>query len=384
MNPVVLYGCAAWDQARLPRDEFEERIRLLRERMAAAGLYGLILYGDSCRYAKLCYVTNYIPKLGWAVAWIPSSGDPVLLAGVLGTRELAEVRMMTWLEDVRMAAAADLGVKLGELAAAPAPGESSGDVRVSVGLCGSESMKRSLLESVLSGFPGGVTEADGLMDGLMRRKRPRELAVIRRACAILSSAMASLKGEYKRGGGALDAAAEAERTARALGAHDVRVMFSLDGGRTMQPYENESAASVRPGPFAVYLAVEYLGYWAEGMLTIGGENRAVNRRAAELLRRLSEDLRPGTKIGELVGEIEKAAEPFRMHPVLEGSWGCGIGLGLGETPALNPQSGRRAESGDIYTLRVGLSDVERNEHVLVSRMIRVGDGGNETLWEGRP
>ena len=56
-----------------------------------------------------------------------------------------------------------------------------------------------------------------------------------------------------------------------------------------------------------------------------------------------------------------------MHPVTERAIISRLGLALEEPPHTNP--GMSFESGDIYSVRVGITN-STNEHVIVSAMVR--------------
>src|SRR5487761_226108 len=101
MNPVLLHGRASWDSGAFPNDEFQERLELLQAAMVSRGLRGLIVGGSSLDYANLCYLTQYIPWAGWALAIVPAAGDITLVTGVGGGRELPVARPRTWVADVR-------------------------------------------------------------------------------------------------------------------------------------------------------------------------------------------------------------------------------------------------------------------------------------------
>ena len=44
----------------------------------------------------------------------------------------------------------------------------------------------------------------------------------------------------------------------------MRTLFSLDGGRTLTPFEKPIDSAV--DPLQAYIAVRYVGYWTEGFV----------------------------------------------------------------------------------------------------------------------
>ncbi len=372
MHPVLYRGCAAWDQERLPVDEFEERLRSIQAAMKENRLDGLIIYGNGRDYAKLCYVTNYVPRTRWAFALIPQAGRPVLAARVGSVRDLPAVKLSTWVEDVRFAK--DFSEDVRQFV-----GQISGSGSPAIGICGKERMTVSMLSSIEAGCLGlALQDADLLLDRLLQIKRPREIAVMRESANILQSAVMAMKERHQRGGSVMTSVVEAERIARYLGAQDTRVLFSLDNGKSLQPFE--TFTEDRNDTMMVYLAVEYLGYWAEAMVTINQQQHPVYERAREVLQFFAQSLAPGAKIANLVQDAAEKIKPYRLHPVAQGGFGCGIGLSLGERPFLQPAfGGEEVQAGEVYSIHAGLSDPDEH-HALLSAMVWVKPDGNETLW----
>src|SRR5690606_23832898 len=108
-----------------------------------------------------------------------------------------------------------------------------------------------------------IDHADERIDSLLlREKRPREAGMMQQACEIVGWSFDAAEQVYRGAGTATEAAIAAERTARLAAVHDVRLMVSLDGGHTLQPFIHMRAE--RPDTLVLYLAVRYTGYWAEG------------------------------------------------------------------------------------------------------------------------
>ena len=61
--------------------------------------------------------------------------------------------------------------------------------------------------------------------------------------------------------GVTDVVLAGENAANKLGAQDVRVLFSVNSGRTLQPFSRLIEKSA--DPLQVYVAVRRLNYWAE-------------------------------------------------------------------------------------------------------------------------
>ncbi len=372
MHPVVLHGSTAWDQERLPRDEFNERLQSIQEMMRQNEINGLIVYSDCRDYARLCYITNYIPKHSWAIVLIPVHGKPRLLAKVAGSRDIPSVSVLTWIDDIKPAQniTGEIELFVSEVAE---------DGQPVIGICGKAEMRHTVYTEIAAGCQGNsLKDMDIPFDQLLRHKRPREISVMREASGILKSVVEAMKEIQRRGGSVVTTAVEAERVARYLGAHDVRVLYSTNHGKTLEPFETLS--DVRNDRLVSYVAVECLGYWVEAMVTLSQQASPIDLRAAELLQFLTQSLKPGAKVGDLVHQAEKMAQPYQLHPLLQNGFGHSIGLSIVEAPLLHAsRSENKVEAGTVYSLHAGLTD-NKDNNVLLSSMMLVTENGNEILW----
>jgi Xaa-Pro aminopeptidase len=379
MHPVVLHGCTTWDQERLPQDEFGERLRCVQDLMKKSNVKGLIIYGDCREYAKLCYLTNYIPKHSWAVVLVPAEGNPRLVANVAGTRDIPSVRLLTWIEDIRPAKniSEEMNLFMNEIRK-----ERNGrSESTAIGIYGEDRMRASLYEEIAEQSRDmELKSMNSELDGQLLLKRPREIAVMREVNGILKAAVDAMKEIHKRGGSVVTAVIEADRTARYLGAQDVRTLHSLDFGRTLQPFENLS--EIRNDPLVAYVAVEYLGYWAETFVTLRQKENSgpVYQTAVKLLDFFTETMKSGVKMGDLVDSALEIIKPFKLHPVSQDVFGHGIGLSLEEKPFLQTSCGEgKIAAGSVCSIQVCLTDDDK-ENVLLSTTIAVTERGNDILW----
>lgn len=377
MHPVVLHGCTTWDQERFPIDEFAERLRSVQTIIKDNELKGLIIYSDCRNYAKLCYLTNYIPKHSWAMLLVPANGNPRLLANVAGTRDIPAVRILTWLEDIRPAK--NIAGEVSQFVEQITEGQLAGSGKETIGICGVEEMRHSVYKEIVSGCGQHVMKnMDPLFERLLLQKRPREVAVMRETCNLLKSAANAMRESHRRGGSVVTAVIEAERVARYMGAQDVRVLYSLDSGHSLQPFDTLS--EVRNDPMIAYIAVQYLGYWAEAMISITRKESPAYHKAVKLLEFFQTSLRPDSKIHELVHQGLAIAKPYQLHVVANGRFGHSIGLSLEEKPFLDLSCGEgKIEDGTLYSVHATLTD-NKQENVMLSTMVLVKRNGNEILW----
>jgi len=348
MHPVLVLGSYRWDQEWLPLDEFEERLRAVRGVMAAKGWDGLIVHGNSEDSALLTYLTNFYPRLRWTLALIPAKGDiRLLVAGA--TRDLPAAAMLTWVKDVGWYGNADkvLPEWIASLGATP-----------KLALAGIGAIRPAVHDKVTAHCK--PEDADDALLPLLRRKRPRERQMLRQSAKILSDTVVTL---------AKDGLIAAERRARAGQAQDVRILFSLDGGKTLKPFEAPS--DLETPPSAAYVAVRYLGYWSEAFVTL--EDTPAKKAAAAALAAMLDVAKSGVTGRDLARAAAPHMKGHTPHPMIGARVGHGIGLSLDEAPVLSADSDATLEDGGAYSLQVGIVGG------FASAMIMPN---NEILWRG--
>jgi len=377
MHSTLLIGPYDWDSERLPQAEFRERIQALWTRLADKSCEAAVVYGDSRNHAELGYLSNFVPKLGPAFMFIPRKGEPRLLVSG-APNMLPAARRLTWIEKVEPLRDAGKTV-LQWINESAGSGESA--ARHSIALIGGDSMRSALYRPFIEAFGSGNVPVDvtSLLRAAMRYKRPRELAAMREACAILTAAKNALAEAERSGAGVTAAIVDAEHIAYRLGAQDVRTLFSLDGGRTLRPFEGPVDSSV--DPLQAYIAVRYAGYWVEGFVFVARSLHPAFSQASEALKAVIEIAKDGTLCRELVNLAEERIKPHSPHSMTAGNVGNSIGSFLEEAPQILGTSNEKLEAGCVYTLRIGASD-EGAHHAIVSAIISVHQQGTDVLWSG--
>jgi Xaa-Pro aminopeptidase len=363
MQPTLLVGPSDWDAARMPKDEFLARATTLWRIARAAS--GAIVYGDRVHHAELAYLTNFTPKLESALALIPRVGGPRLLVGG-GVNMMQAAKPLTFIESVQPLR------NVGATAAQWAREQSGGGRPV---LIGGAFMPQALHRELSEGV-GTISDKTADLRTLMRRKSARELDAIREACATLDAAVAAMNEAQRSGAGATAVVLAGEQAAHRAGAQDVRTLFSLDGGRTLRPFETPAEAAV--DPLQVYVAVRQHGYWAEGFAVVTATPNPYVEGADEVLQYVIEMIRAGARCADIGRSITEAIQPFNPHPITRQVQGNAIGLALEEHPLIAETSEDVFEAGGVYSLRVGLAD--ERAHAIVSAMVAVNDYGCGLLW----
>src|SRR5207249_1456213 len=82
-------------------------------------------------------------------------------------------------------------------------------------------------------------------------------------------------------------------------------------------------------------------------------------------------IKPGDRSADVAELINADSKPYRAHPVTAHACTSRLRLALEEPPHTRP--GATFESGDVYSVRVGITN--GTEHAIVSAMVRVREAG---------
>jgi hypothetical protein len=350
-HPTLLIGPSDWDETRFPKAEFDRRIEALWAAFPNASK--AIVFGSAARHAELAYLTHFVPKLEPGIALLARDGRHKLLFGG-GPNMIGAMKPLTFISDM-----APLNA-LGKLIAGwKAP--------LLIGGGAATTAVRKTIDDIT----GSTTrDASAHVQALMRKKSPSELAAIRAACGTLNKAIAAIRDAAHAGRGATAALLAGERAAIESGAQDIRTLLSLDGGRTLRPFEALDDRIV--DPLQVYVAVRRFNYWAEGFASIAKTPHPAAAHAVALLEKALTALKPGLAVSELT-RIVSTAPPCRPHPITQDAPVAAMGL------ALDAAAPTMFEVGEVYSVRVGLTD-GNNQHAIVSALIAISDDGTELLW----
>ena len=370
MHPTLLIGSAEWQAETLPKELFLGRIAALWRGVDTTTM-GAIVYGDARHHAELAYLTHFTPKLEPALALIPRAGAPQLLVGG-GVNMLAAARPLTWIAD--LLPLRQPGKTIAEWVRTSTAGGAGGRPV----LIGAPAMPWALHREIADALGADVADATPVLQSLMRRKQPSELAAIRRSCATLDAVMATIGEVQRDGAGAASAVLAGELTAIRRGAQDVRSLVSIDGGRTLAPLDGARAQEVRADPLQVYVAVRDGGYWSEGFAALGRPHPAVDKACAAL-RSVLAQLQPGASGRAIADAIAATIAPYEWHPITAHSFVHAVGLDLAESPEFAADNDAVLAPGNVYSLRVGLSDGGA-QCAIASAMVAVADTGCEILW----
>jgi Xaa-Pro aminopeptidase len=366
LETTLLTGPYDWDEALNPCSEFDTRIGAVRDILLTRSLDGLIVGGTSPEHGALGYLTGFAPKLGPALAFIPSEGELcIVFSG--GGAMLSSAQRLTFIADVR-------AMRDPQQEAAAWLRETKG---TRFALWGDYAITSDLRRALDRVVPVPLVVLDGELDALRRRKSARERALIGRACDILGVTLRELRAAAINGNGVRTAAIAAERTAYAQGAQDVRMLVSMRDGGMPQPLIGTYDPHV--DPLLACIAVRFAGYWAEGLATITAAQSATLAAADAALSAALQKVQPGVVCSELTKTACAAMPGFKLHSFIAASLGNGVGLSREEAPFLAAHDSSPLHEDDICTLRMGAYSVAADSAV-VSALIRVGSGGAEVVW----
>jgi hypothetical protein len=350
-HPTLLIGPSDWDDARAPKAEFEQRIAALWAAFPNASQ--AIVFGSAACHAELAYLTHFVPKLEPGIALLARDGNHKLLFGG-GPNMIGAMQPLTFIAEM---APLNALAKLVAGWASPL-------------LVGGGAMSSAVRKTVDEATDRTAQDAAAHVQGLMRRKSPTELAAIGAARDSLNATIKAMRDAVRIGGDAMIALLAGERAANDSGVQDIRTLFSLDGGRTLRPFEALDHRHV--DPLQVYVAVRKFNYWAEGFACISNESQPAASLAALLLDNALSAIRPGVPVAHL-SKILAVGTPYRQHPVTQGALLSPVGLSLDARPTIN------FEPDEVYSVRAGLTD-GADQHAILSAMIAVRDNGTDVLW----
>ncbi len=342
-HPVIKRGGIYWDQAALPPAVFEERLRRVQAAIAEAGDDAWLMYGDGQRYAPVAYVGHFLPRTRSALALVPRSGKPILLASV-GPRDLPAVKTLTPIEDIRPFS--QLPREAIRLLTEQRLGQAQ------VGLVGARGqLPVAEWQAISSELPEvHWQQRDDIFNTLRAAKEPSEQAMIRKAYEAVQTGLDAASHSVKPGVSLRQALAEVDKAMRQAGAEDVRLLVATGSGR-LRPAGDTAVPSGQS--VSLFAAAEVQRYWAEGGRTYGGSATL----AQQALDAMAAAAKPGGTAGAVAAAaraVLSSATGWENTSADEYGLGHGIGLDQEEPPVIAPGSAERVAEGVALALHVAL------------------------------
>ncbi len=370
VHPSTMIGAYGWDQNRVPRDEFQIRMRALHGVMDAEGAKAMLVYGDAREHSELAYFTNFIPRHRWALALLPRQGEPRILVS-MSSRDMPAMRLMTWIPEV-------MSAWTWESAFDPWLAGLGSDAPQNIGTVRFDLMRPPLMASIEKSLGNRFRLIAADTEVRSRPTRPRELSLIRDACTVVRAGAAAMRKGWRSGLGNEAAALEGERVARAMAAQDVRTLVSFDGGRTLAPFRGAFESKSISTPLLGYIAVKHRGYWAESFVCAADPPNPIFERAQAGLEAALRSAGPGIGAADLHAQATQPLGGSPLHPALNRSVGRRIGFSSNEGSELWRDAHHVLEAGDVYALHVGASDAQAGG-AAASAMVAITPTGCEVL-----
>lgn len=189
------------------REEFESRLRQVRQGMRERGLQTLLVY-DSGRHNFLrmnyvAYLTDFIGVGPEMMLVVPLEGEAVLYLSPVW--DIARAEEESWIENVRPFK--EIWTCLAALTG-------------KTGLCGREAMQVDLHDEIVKALGAAPQNAKDIIETMARSKSAFELERLRRAAAIADAGVQALHEDARPGLKEYELAAIVEHRMRYLGAED--------------------------------------------------------------------------------------------------------------------------------------------------------------------
>lgn len=352
------------DNPAIPRTEFTERQRAVRERLAGEGLAALLVVGRSFydRCGDLAYLSNHFPPfpasvfsessrgLGHALLVVPATGDPTLVAD--GRAHRAD---LVAVDDVRS------GNDLAATTAAVLQERGLAEQRV--GLAGSDIVPLRLYQDLRAACPRlDLVEANGIVAGLRQRKSPAERALLRRAAEIAGVGLEAAVAALRAGASEQEVCAAGTAAALAAGADFVRYLRvhsgPWSGWSSRWPPATERRL-VAGDAVTLDIIGAFRGYGFDVLRsTAVGPPSPQHRRVLEAALAATEAAVAACRAGVPVAEVVRAAlvplERAGLVQYAPAFMGHGIGLETVEEPFLVASNQARLEEGMVLCVEPSL------------------------------
>jgi Xaa-Pro aminopeptidase len=363
--------------------EFQERMQKVRAALPAAGLVGLIAFGDCWRGANICYFTEFRPLDG-----VSDIANALLILGVNSEPALfVSEQCRDYAASVTTFAVhtfPELQTYLQKFTAAHPGGR--------LGLAGAAYIPADLLKRVEAGIGALDLQPTAVLAEIKAVKSDREVALIRKASLLADAAMEAIQKTLADG---------RPHSERELALIADRAM--LDGGAERTGYDSmvqtgsRSAYNLaRPTDRIVQsgdlimtdIGARYRGYVADGGRgfiygEVQPEKKAIVVAAARAVEAGLAAARPGITASELNTVIQQSIVASGYEEFSSEARGHGTGHGTGmdpeeEQPWIGPGNKTILRENMVFTLKATIT-VPGVGGLRTERIVRIRPGGVEAL-----
>ncbi|WFU22231.1 Xaa-Pro peptidase family protein [Bradyrhizobium sp. CB1717] len=353
-----------------PIDEYDARVKRVREQMAARNLDVLII--DQSEF--LAYLTGFlISENMYRACLLPRDGEPIM---ILRAVDLGPFSDSSWLE--RSVAFADWEDPIEVLADTV---RSLGHATGRVGLDeDSYCMPLSRFKHLSAQLPDAqFVDFSGVMASLRARKSAREIAVLRRAAAIGDLGIDAAVKAAGEGRSARDAAAAVYQVFMQEGADAARAGIItagvgnafLHGGLTNQPLAKGDVLHMELLPYIDGYSARLMRSAVIGDL--GPRRSQLSRRLIEIQDRQFEAMKPGAAAADIDALARDAMLADGLRPDYPNITGYSLGCYPAHTPRTSdfsrvflPNVDWTLEEGMVFHMYVSADGIALSETVLVT------------------
>ncbi|MCI9296720.1 MAG: aminopeptidase P family protein [Lachnospiraceae bacterium] len=332
------------EKIRISLEEFQTRIRKLKEKMEEQKIDALFVYGDEYRKENLRYVSNYWPIFERGGLLVGKNTEPVVLCAPEGEEVAKEMSVWT---DIRL---------LPDFLCVTVPDEieyplahyssfqklaqelrNKGELKT-LGIVGKDAMPVDLFRTIENAFQAKIVDCNEFLFELRREKSQAEVACLREAARMADIGFKAIMQADLIGMTELEAAGIAEAAARKAGAEHIIFQILGSGERTHRIVGRPTDKVIEDGDMIMCaLAVQYEGYVAtcEMPFAVGNYSEETRKVIDVLVKALKAGvpyLKAGIPMKEFVRAVknvykEEGLSEYDVYPPLHG-----IGCAEAESP----------------------------------------------------
>ncbi len=385
LQPILKRGRDVWDQINMPKHEFLQRVKKIRQGMKKGGIDVLLLYGAGVYdCGNVCYISNYATKLtAGALVVLPKKGDLTLFFEG-SSRELKIGQKLTWIDDIRSSLAgvfSSTGSLAGDCLRYL---EESHLIPSKIGFVGlRELMPYGEFQHLTEGAKGcKFVDAGPLIRNMRTIKSTRELDQIRRASRVVNNAFGTIPGMVLADRNERTMEAKIDWAVRLQGAEDVRILLARPKPADWALRPAKDAALPTGDRVVVYLAASFERYWAEAVRTFivadSGFSEVNGEKTKELFQEIIAAVKPGKLASQFYKETMKTIRRKGFEYVPDYGLGHGIGLSSQEFPLFDEKDATPFAEGMSFVLRLAVRDREEGA-IMTGNTVCLSEKGAEIL-----
>ena len=367
----------------ISRTEFQERIAAVQTALPAAGLAGLVAFGDCWRGANVTYFTEFRPLDGVsdianAVFLLGRDAEPTLF---VSDQCLSYATSVTTFP---VCSFSELNDRLRAFASAHRTG--------TLGLAGAAYIPANLLDRIKAGLGDLRLEPTMMLAEIKAIKSEAEVRLMRKAAALSDAAMAAIRDTLADGQphSERELALIADRAMLAGGAERTAYDSMVQTGpRSAYNLARPTDRMLEPGDLVMTdIGARYRGYVADGGRGFtygpaGKEKVAIVAAAARAVEAGLAAARPGIAASDLNTTIQQALVRSGYERFSSEARGHGTGHGTGmdpeeEAPWIGPGNSTVLRENMVFTLKATIT-VPDVGGLRTERIVRLTASGVDAL-----